>query len=137
MQWPDGGDQAQSWLAQAGALLGVGGLGAILLKVVERVFARADRADDIAAGLRGEMVRRIETLERQYTELEKRERETFRRAVRLESENVQLRRRWHDLMNWMQAQPGLPTPPQWLYERIQGPTEGQAQPASPEGEAPS
>lgn len=116
-------DQAPSWVGQAGALLGVGGLGAILLKLIERMFARADRGDDVAAGLRAEMVRRLESLERSYAALEARERETFTKAVKLEAENVQLRRRYHSLINWMAMQPGLPTPPSWLQERIQGPTE--------------
>jgi hypothetical protein len=127
-------NDTSGWLAQAGALLGVGGLGAILLKLIERIFARADRSDDVAAGLRAEMVRRLESLERNYGVLETRERETFRKAVRLESENVQLRRRYHDLVNWIGPQPGMPTPPRWLYERIQGPTEQQARPEMPHGE---
>ena len=119
MQLPD---QPSSWGAQLGALIGVGGLGAIVLKLIERIFARADRGDDIAAGLRAEMVRRIESLERSYTALEVRERETFTKAVKLESENIQLRRRYHALMNWIQSEPSLPQPPRWLLESVDGPT---------------
>ena len=125
--------QPPDWVAQAGALLGVGGLGAILLKLIERIFARADRGDDVAAGLRAEMLRRIETLERQYTQLEKRERESYQKAVRLESEviryrheNIALRNRYHDFIAWVSQQPGLPTPPGWLRERVTGPTEDEA-----------
>jgi hypothetical protein len=69
------------------------------------------------------MVRRLESLERTQSELERRERETFRKAVRLEAENVQLRRRYHDLINWIAIQPDLPQPPKWLFEVIDGPTE--------------
>ena len=107
----------------ATALIGAGTLGAILLKVIERIFARADKRDDLAVGLRGEMVRRIETLEKNYTAMEARERQWYERSVRLEAENRQLRQRYHALINWMAQQPGLPTPPTWLYERVGGPTE--------------
>ena len=103
-------------------LLGAGGVGALLLRLVDRIFKRADRGDDVAAGLRGEMVRRIESLERNYAALEARERETFLRAVNLEAENRQLRRRWHALLNWLQSEPNLPQPPRWLFENVDGPT---------------
>jgi hypothetical protein len=126
-----------TWATQIGALLGVGGLGAILLKVIERLFARADRTDDLAVGLRAEMVRRLESLERSQSDLERRERETFRKAVRLEAENVQLRRRYHDLINWIAMQPDLPQPPKWLFEVIDGPTQRSAQPAFPPEVRPS
>lgn len=112
-----------SWAAQVGALLGVGGLGAILLKLIERAFARADRHDDLAIGLRAEMMRRIETLERQYSVLERRERESYSKAVRLEAENRALRHRYHALLNWISATPSMPTPPSWLFERVEGPTQ--------------
>lgn len=117
----------------AATLLGAGGLGAILLKLIERIFARADKGDDVAAGLRGEMVRRLETLEKQVSELEARERATYRKAVELEAENRQLRRRYHALINWITQQPGLPTPPDWLYERVDGPT---ADEGTRQGETP-
>lgn len=107
-------------------LLGAGGLGAIALKLIERVFARADKSDDVATGLRAEMVRRLETLERQINDLETRERNSYRMATELRAENRQLRRRYHDLINWIATQPGLPTPPKWLYEPIEGPTSGKA-----------
>jgi hypothetical protein len=129
-------DSSASWAAQAGALLGVGGLGAILLKLIERIFARADRGDDVAAGLRAEMLRRLETLERQYQTLERRERESYQKAVRLEAENRALRNRYHGLVNWIAAQPGLPTPPPWLYEPVQGPTADEAQRRPATGDTP-
>lgn len=127
-QIPDG---APGWLAQVGALIGVGGLGAVLLKVIERLFARADRADDLAVGLRAEMIRRLEVLETQQRTLEESERTQYRQVVELRAENRQLRRRYHDLINWIGAQPGLPTPPQWLYEPVDGPTAGSAMPPMP------
>ncbi len=117
-------------ITSAVQLIGAGGIGAVLLKIVERMFARADKGDDVAAGLRAEMVRRLETLERQYAELESRERASYRMSTELRAENRQLRRRYHDLINWIAAQPGLPTPPKWLYEPVDGPTadEGSKQP---------
>lgn len=122
-----GGDPT-TWAGYAAQLLGAGGLGFLLREVVKRGFDRIKDRDDVAAGLRAEMVRRIESLEKNYAGLETRERETFRRAVKLEAENVQLRRRYHDLINWIAAQPNLPTPPSWLYERVEGPTERDASP---------
>lgn len=127
-----GGADPSTWAGYAAQLLGAGGLGYLLREMVKRLFDRADKGDDIAVGLRAEMVRRIETLERNHAALETRERETFRKAVRLEAENVQLRRRYHDLVNWIAAQPGLPAPPKWLYEHIDGPTRLAAQPQPPE-----
>lgn len=121
MQEANGADPS-GWASSLVQLIGAGGLGLLLRELLGRLFQRADRRDDVAAGLRAEMVRRLETLERNYTALEERERATFRKAIKLESENVQLRRRWHALMNWMQSEPSLPQPPRWLYEAIEGPT---------------
>lgn len=109
-------------LASAVQLIGAGGIGAVLLKIVERMFARADKSDDVAAGLRGEMVRRLERLEGQINDLEASERTSFQLATRLEAENRLLRRRYHALINWIAQQPSLPTPPSWLYEPVDGPT---------------
>ncbi|MGE3267163.1 MAG: hypothetical protein AB7P40_00350 [Chloroflexota bacterium] len=116
-------------LASAAQLIGGAGIGAVLLKVVERMFARADKGDDVAAGLRGEMVRRLETLEKQMGELEAKERSSFQLAIRLEAENRQLRRRYHALLNWIQAEPSLPQPPAWLYEPVEGPTADEGRPS--------
>lgn len=116
----------QDVLAAVAQLLGAGTLGALLLKVVERIFARADKGDDLAVGLRAEMIRRLETLEHQYASLELRERQSYQKAVRLDAENRALRNRYHALVNWIATQPGLPTPPQWLYEQVEGPTAGAA-----------
>lgn len=119
---------SSDWVAQAGSLLGAGGLGMLLLKIVERIFARADRQDDLAVGLRAEMVRRLETLEKDVAVLrEDRDRE-FRSRVRLESENRQLRQRYHALINWIAKTPELPTPPSWLYESVSGPTSDEGLP---------
>lgn len=123
-----GGSEITTWVGYAAQLLGAGGLGFLLRELLKRGFQHAERRDDVAAGLRAEMVRRIESLEKNYTALEGRERETFRKAVKLEAENIQLRRRYHDLVNWIATQPGLPTPPKWLYERVEGPTERDAAP---------
>lgn len=128
-----GGDPS-TWAGYAAQLLGAGGLGFLLRELVKRWFGRMDRSDDVAAGLRAEMVRRIESLEKNYSALETRERETFRKAVRLEAENLQLRQRWHALMNWMQSEPSLPQPPRYLFERVEGPTASSAPPQPPESE---
>lgn len=109
----------------AAQILGAGTLGAVLLKVVERWFARADTKDQLAVGLRSELVARLATLETQLKEVETRERDQYRRVVRLENENRQLRRRYHDLIGWMSAQPDLPSPPKWLAEQVDGPTENE------------
>jgi hypothetical protein len=114
------------WGGYLAQLLGAGGLGFLLRELVKRWFQRRDRDDDIAAGLRGEMVRRIESLERNYAALEERERQTYVKAVQLEAENRLLRRRWHALMNWIQSEPSLPQPPSWLNERIDGPTQDES-----------
>lgn len=123
MQAAAGGDP-NTWAGYLAQLLGAGGVGYLIREIVKRWYDRADRADDVAAGLRAEMVRRIEALERNYAELERREREYYQRSVQLEAENRTLRHRWHALMNWLAAQPELPTPPSWLYERVEGPTSG-------------
>jgi hypothetical protein len=122
------GSDPTSWGNYAVQLLGAGGLGYLLREIVKRVFARADKQDDVAAGLRGELVRRIETLERNYTALEAREREWFQRATNLEAENRGLRQRYHALINWLSEQPNLPTPPKWLYQPVEGPTAADAMP---------
>lgn len=127
-----GGADPATWAGYAAQLLGAGGLGFLLRELVKRWFQRRDQDDIVAAGLRAEMVRRIETLERNQGVLETRERETFRKAVRLESENVQLRRRWHQLMNWIQSEPSLPQPPAWLMERVDGPTANTMSPGARE-----
>lgn len=106
-------------------LLGAGTVGAVALKLVERWFARADTKDALAVGLRSELVARLASLEASLKEIEAREREQYRRVVRLETENRQLRRRYHDLVNWMAAQPGLSQPPPWLQENVDGPTESE------------
>lgn len=124
-------------LASAVQLIGAGGLGAVLLKLVERMFARADKGDDVAAGLRAEMVRRLERLEGQLNELEAKERTSFQLAIRLEAENRQLRRRYHRLMNYVQElvatidlhadrlkipEDERPKFPVWLIDAVDGPT---------------
>jgi uncharacterized protein (UPF0335 family) len=125
LQEAAGGDPS-SWAGYAVQLVGAGGVGYLLREIVKRVFARADKQDDVAAGLRGEMVRRLERLEKNYAALEEREREWFQRATTLEAENRSLRQRYHALINWIAQQPSLPDPPSWLYERVPGPTEDQS-----------
>lgn len=107
-------------------LLGAGTLGAVLLEIVKRIFARADTRDQLAIGLRTELVNRLATLEHQCAEIEQRERDYYRRVVRLEAENHHLRQRYRDLVLWLQSRPELPTPPPWLTEPVSGPTKGQS-----------
>lgn len=136
-----------------GQLLGAGTVGAILLKVVERLFARADKQDDLAVGLRSEMVARLAKLEARTDELDARleasrrdNQRLFEENSRLRSENGQLRQRYHGLMNLLQRlvdrdavyreKLGLPPEaidiPSWAYQRIPGPTERSGAPRPPD-----
>jgi uncharacterized protein YecE (DUF72 family) len=117
-----------NWLSQLGALVTAGGGSVVVVKLIEKAFQRADKQDDVAAGLRGELVRRLEVLEKHQAELEAREREWFQRATNLEAENRGLRQRYHALINWLSEQPNLPTPPKWLYQPVEGPTAEGAMP---------
>ena len=109
---PDG------WAGHAAQLAGAVGAGGIALKVLEKMFARADKRDDLEVGLRAEMLRRLAALEKSQAELEKRERAAYERSIALEAENRQLRRRFHQFVQWLAAQPDLPSPPVWLIEQI-------------------
>ena len=136
MQGADGTDPT-TWAGYAAQLVGAGGLGYLLRELVKRWFQRRDHDDIVAAGLRAEMVRRLEALEKNYAALEERERLTFTKAVKLEAENVQLRRRYHRLINYVQEVVGVidlhaerlgippaerPHIPRWITEGVDGPT---------------
>lgn len=117
---PDG------WAGHVAQLATAVGAGGIALKVLEKMFARADKRDDLEVGLRSEMLRRLDSLEKGHAELEKRERAAYERSIALEAENRGLRRRYHQLINWLSAQPGLPDVPVWLREDVPGPTADEA-----------
>ena len=125
-------------------LFGAGTLGAVLLKVVERVFMRADKKDDLATGLRIEMVDRIKKLENRTDTLESRldtarreNQRLFAENAELRSENTGLRNRYHGVLQVVQQlvdrdtiyreKLGLPAEvvdiPTWVYQRLPGPTE--------------
>lgn len=126
-----------TWVGHGVQLVGAGGVGFLIREVVKRMFDRADRKDDVAAGLRAEMLRRLDALEHQQAELEKRERAAYERSVALEAENRLLRRRYHGLLNWIAQQPGLPNPPAWLYDQVPGPTDDEWRRATSEGRTES
>jgi hypothetical protein len=111
-------------------LLGTGTVAAILLKLIERFFARADTRDTLAVGLRAEMIRRLETLEQQVGEqdarLEAMRQENTRLLIRVGQAEIRerwVRNRYHRLVNWMQSEPSFPQPPAYLLEDVPGGSE--------------
>ena len=104
-------------------ILASGGVMAIALRIVERMFARADKRDDVATGLRTDMMRRLEEQNNELEQIRLDRDSLYRRGVLLESENLRLRGRYHDFMNWWSSQPNMPPAPPWLYEPVPGPTE--------------
>lgn len=129
-------DSASNWLAQAGALLGVGGLGAILLKIVERLFKRDDREAADRAAISSELRQDIRSLKAEVRELQaeveaarQRENHLLARLARTEAREAWSRNRYHRLANWLQSEPGIPGPPAWIFEDI--PREGDG-PGAPE-----
>lgn len=111
-------------------LLAGGGAMAVALRIVERIFARADKRDDVATGLRAEMIRRLEAYEKEHKELRAERDQYYRSSIQYETEskqyeaeNLRLRERYHEIRNWIQLHPQL-DPPTWLFERVGGPTEG-------------
>lgn len=118
-----------SWAAQAGSLVGAGGLGMIVLRVIDRGFGRAKQKDDDQALRRGELRQQIATLTMRVDLLTERldaSRDRNEALValnaELRAENTQLRERYHRFMNWISTEPTLPQPPPWVYGRVAGPT---------------
>jgi ABC-type phosphate transport system auxiliary subunit len=118
-----------SWVDHAVQLLGAGGVALLLREIVKQIFARANKQDDNAGVLRADLrqqvsdlVLRVDTLTRRLDEAQARENRLFEENAELKAENRGLRDRYHRLINWIAQQPGLPTPPPWLYESTPGPT---------------
>lgn len=142
------------WAQQLGTLLGAGGVSVVVLKVIEKVFARDDRqaVDRVAVTteLRGDIrdlkadVQRLEGL----LETERgRVNDLISERAELRAENRALRGRYHELRNVMGIVIGtnelyhrqlglperdLPKLPDWVYQPVEGPTARQAAPRPPE-----
>ena len=132
-----------SWSDDWIKLLGAGGVGLLLREIIKQVFARANKGDDNAARLRGdlraqvaELIERVDVLDARVEAERQRANVLFAENAQLRAENGQLRSRYHNFINWVAAQPGLPTPPPWLYERIEGLTADEAQRRPATGDMP-
>lgn len=137
-----------SWVAQGGSLLGAGAVGAIILRLIDKTFGRAQQQDSNRAQLRGELREQIATLTARVDVLTERL-DSAREAnnvlvvqnARLEAENEALRERYHAILNLVQVligrdsqyreKLGLPPDdlniPDWMYQRVPGPTAGRVQ----------
>lgn len=125
------------WVAQVGSLVGAGAIGMLLRELIKRLFARADKRDDLAVGLRTSILDRLDKLETSNAEkdraLEEMRRENTDLQVRLsqaEANERWVRNRYHRLMNWMQKEPSLPQPPSYLFEDMPLPSDA-TQPHTP------
>lgn len=145
------------WASQLGALVTAGGGSVIVVKLIERAFARDDREAADRASVSSELRQDIRDLKADLERLEKRldssrERENglFQRCTRLEAENTALRGRYHELRNVMQVmvstnelyhrqlglpESALPKLPDWVYQPVDGPTQRQNTPTPPEPSA--
>lgn len=103
------------------SMLGAGSFGAIMLRLIDRMFRRVDRGDDIAIGLRVEMRKRLHEQDVRLHNLESIERECYRAKTRLEAENRLVRQRFSGLVTWVVDDAGL-KPPEWVYDVVSGPT---------------
>ena len=118
-------------LRQVGALIGAGGLSMLLLKVIERVFARDDREANDRAAITSELRQDIRELRSLLAQMEERlneEREhgvvLRARLARAEIREQWVRNRYHRLVGWIQSEPSLPQPPSYLFEDIPGELKG-------------
>ena len=146
-------DPSPGWLQSALTLLGVGGVGAALLKLVERIFARADKREDDAVKFRSELRAEIRDLNERNDLLTARldvaqERNHVLQAALTESraESIALRNRYHRLKGYVSealliqeqyanrlgiAQHERLRIPAWVDETIPGPTASAALPPLP------
>ena len=122
LQWLD---NIPGWLGNLGALVTAGGGSVVMVKLIEKAFARADKRDDLAVGLRTSILERLAAVEQAYRE-QGRELEAMRventrlevRLARAETREQWTRNRYHRLASWLQAEPGIPSPPSWIFEDI-------------------
>lgn len=143
------------WAAQLGGLIGAGGLSVIVVKLVEKVFARDDRQAADRASVSSELRQDIRELKADVERLEERldasrerERALFEQCAQLRAENTALRGRYHELRSVMQIvvstnelyhrqlglpEHDLPKLPDWVYQPVEGPTARDAAPKPPEG----
>lgn len=137
MQIPD--IDPPTWGGYIVQLIGAGGVGLLLREIVKQVFARANKGDDNAVLARADLrqqvatlITRVDTLDTRVEAERQRANLLFAENAELRAENRGLRDRYHRLINWIAQQPGLPTPPPWLYEGVPGPTQRDATPKPPE-----
>lgn len=146
--------QIPGWLQQLGALVGAGGGSVVVLKIVEKVFARDDRQATDRASISSELRQDIRELKAETHELRgDRDRlaeqcaECRAQVRELRAENQGLRDRYHEFRAFAQLlvstievyhrQLGLPESelpdiPEWVYRPVPGPTARQAPPRPPE-----
>lgn len=118
-------DSVPGWLQQLGTLVGAGGGSVVVLKVIERAFARDDRQAADRTTISSELRQDIRDLKTEVKALQE-ERETMQatiaelsmRLARAEIREGWSRNRYHRLANWMQSEPGIPSPPAWIFEDI-------------------
>lgn len=136
------------WAGQIGSLIGAGGVGMIVLEIIKRAYARADKKSDDEAGARRELREnmledikrlsdRVDKLEAEVEVSREREVKLTVTNAELSSENVRLRNRYHQLLDYLQIlipqldlyaeQLGVPDEkrpklPSWIHQNIDGPT---------------
>lgn len=133
-----------TWGDYAVKLLGAGGVAMLLREVVKQIFVRASQNDENRRITRADqaaqianLIARVDVLDARVDAERKRANELFAVNAELRAENTGLRTRYHNLINWIAQQPGLPDPPSWLYERVEGPTMREAAPKQPESQSRS
>lgn len=150
-----------NWLSQLGALVTAGGGSVVVVKLIEKAFARDDREATDRASISSELRADIRELKAEIDKLNERvdeEREAkdklvqecaeLRAQVReYRAENEGLRTRYHEFSSFAQVlvgtieiyhdKLGLPESdrieiPKWVYRPVPGPTSRDAAPKPPE-----
>ncbi len=130
-----------TWGDYAVKLLGAGGVAMLIREVIKQTFARAGQNDENRRLTRADqaaqiatLIARVDVLDERIEAERQRSNRLFAENAELKAENIGLRERYHRLLNWLSVQPGLPTPPAWLYERLDGPTARDIVPQPPENQ---
>lgn len=149
-------DSLPGWAQQLGTLIGAGGGSVIVLKVVERFFARDDRQATDRVAVTTELRQDIRDLKADVQRFEAlletergRVNELISERAELRAENRGLRGRYHELRDVLQIvvstnelyhrqlglpERDLPKLPTWVYSPVEGPTARQARPKPPESQ---
>lgn len=129
-------DAMPGWLQQVSGLIGAGGLSVIVLKVVERVFARDDRQAADRVSISSELRQEVRELRADVERQAERNNELVAMNAELRGENLALRSRYHQVLNVVgvlaardatyRDRLGLPPDeinlPAWIYQPVEGPT---------------